>query len=81
MHKRLGHTGESLAKGHKDHEGTGASLLCEKTERTEAFQPGDEKAEGDLINVHKYLKEKYKKDRDGYFSMCSVTGPVVVGAH
>lgn len=43
VQKRVGNTGESLAKGHKDLEETEVSLLWGKRERTE---PGDEKAQG-----------------------------------
>lgn len=70
-----------LAKGHKDDEESGASLIWEKAERTEAIQPEDEKAQRVLINVYKYLKESYKEDRARFFSMYSVTGSEVMGAH
>jgi len=51
VQKRHGHTGQSPMKGHKDDEGTGASLLWGKAEGAEAVQPGEDKAQGDLINV------------------------------
>lgn len=35
--------GVSPAKGHKDEEGAGASVLCRQAERDAAIQPGDEK--------------------------------------
>ena len=38
---QYGAMGESPAKGHKDDEGTGASLLSGKAERAGTVQPGE----------------------------------------
>ena len=48
VQERHGHTRESPARGHKDDEGTGASLLRGKAERSGTAQPGEEKAQGIL---------------------------------
>jgi len=39
-----------------DNEGTAASLPWGKAERAGTVQPGEEEAQGDLINIYKYLK-------------------------
>ena len=41
VQERYGHTGKSPAKGHKDDEGTGASLAGGKAERAGTVQPGE----------------------------------------
>ncbi|GAB0191213.1 mitochondrial enolase superfamily member 1 [Grus japonensis] len=43
--------GEIPAKAHKDDEGTGASLISGEAERAGTAEPGEEKAQGDLINT------------------------------
>jgi len=48
---------------------TGASLLWEEADRTGTVQPGEEKAQGDLIHVYKYLQGRCKEDRA---RLCSV---------
>ena len=55
-----------LSKGQKDDEGTGTSDIRGEAERAGTVQPGEEKAQGNLINVHKYLiggRERNKEDR------------------
>jgi len=48
VQERYGHTGESPVKGHKDYEGTGASLLQGKAERAGTVQSGQEKTLGGI---------------------------------
>ncbi|KAK4830006.1 LOW QUALITY PROTEIN: hypothetical protein QYF61_008176 [Mycteria americana] len=55
VQERHRHIGESN-EGHEDDEGTGVSLLQRKAEGAGTVQPGEEKAQEDLINVYKYLK-------------------------
>ena len=47
---RLGLTGVSPAKGHKEDEGTGALFVCGEAGRAGTVQPGE--GSGALINVH-----------------------------
>lgn len=49
------HTRTSPALGHKDHEGTGASLIRGEPERTRTVQPGGKKVQGHFIHVYKHL--------------------------
>ncbi|KAK4828616.1 hypothetical protein QYF61_000068 [Mycteria americana] len=49
VQERYGHTGESPIAGHKDDEGTRAPQIQGKAERAGTVQPGEEKAQGDLI--------------------------------
>jgi len=56
VQERHGHTGESPAKGYRGDQGTGASVTQGEAERAGTVQPGEEKAQGDLINADKYLK-------------------------
>jgi len=46
------------AKGHKDNEGTGASVIRGEAGNAGTAQPGEEQARGDLISVYKYLGGK-----------------------
>ena len=59
--------GDSPGKGHKDHEGTGASDIWRAAERAQTVYPGEEKAQGDLFNIRKYLKAGCKEDRARLF--------------
>ncbi|KAK4819773.1 LOW QUALITY PROTEIN: hypothetical protein QYF61_011373 [Mycteria americana] len=59
VQERHGHTGENPMKGHKDR----------KAERPGTVQPGEEKAQGDLINVCKYLKRGCKENGARLFSL------------
>ena len=45
----------SPPQGHEDAEGLGAYELCREAERAGTIQPGEEKTQGDLIHVYKYL--------------------------
>lgn len=49
-------TGESTAQGHKDDYGTGTYLVCEEAQRAEVLQPVEEQAQGELVNLYKYLE-------------------------
>lgn len=60
-YERHGHTGESLAKGCKGGYGTGGSDLQGKAKRAGTTQPGEEKAQGGLIDAYKYLVGGVKK--------------------
>lgn len=62
--------GENLVKGHDDVEGTEASLLWGKAERSGTIQPGGEGSEG-LINVYKYMAGGCKEHRAKLFSAMS----------
>ena len=62
QYKRPGRIGENLTKDHKDDEGTGASLTWRKAEQAGTVQLGEQKAQGDPINVNKNLKGECKKD-------------------
>ena len=42
--------------------GPGASLVGGKAERAGAVQPGEERAQGDLINVYEYLQGECKEN-------------------
>ena len=59
-----GQTGETPTKGHKDDEGAGASLLRGKAERAGIVQPGEEKAQGNVSCVCKYLVGGSNEDGD-----------------
>lgn len=45
-------------KGHKDAEGTRASLLAGKAKRAGTVQPGEGKAQGDLTNKNERLQRE-----------------------
>jgi len=63
---------ETPVKGHKDPEGTGASLLRGKAER-EMRLFSLKKAQGDLISVYSGCKEPVSAQ------WCPVTGPGAMG--
>lgn len=70
----LASTGETWAYwGHTDDLGIlmkGLGYLsCEGRLTSGAVQPGEEEAQGDFINVHKYLKGGYKQDGARLFSV------------
>lgn len=50
-----GHTGDRPKKGHEDSEGPEASDIQREAKRAEPVQRGEEKAQGNLNTVHKYL--------------------------
>lgn len=64
-----GDTGDKPKKGHGDREGPGASDIQREAKRA---QCGEEKAQGDLNTVHKYLMGGIKND--GFFQLCPGTG-------
>ena len=49
-------------QGYQDSERPGAPLVCGKAVRAGTVQPGEEEAQGDFIDVYKYLKEGFKED-------------------
>lgn len=51
----------STAKSHKDNKGTGPSVICGEAERTGTVQVGEQKAQGELNHVYKYLTGRVKK--------------------
>lgn len=80
--ERQGHTGDSPTKSHKAQKGTGTCLIRGKAESAGTVLPGEEKAQGDLIKVYKYLKGKCKEDRDRiFFSGAQVMGPEATGTN
>lgn len=52
--------------GHKDNQGIGEFIIQGEAERATVIQTGEEKAQGDLINMWKYLIGRNKND----FSWC-----------
>ena len=69
VEKRDGHIGESPTKGHKDDEGTGASLLWGKAERAGTVQPREEKAQGGSYQCIKILEGRVqRRQRQALFS-------------
>lgn len=50
--------GASPAQGHEGDYWIGAFLISGETETARTVQPGEEKAQGDLINVYKYQMEE-----------------------
>lgn len=63
--KQYGHTGERPAKGHRDNEGMGAPHL--RGRRTRTVQPREQKAQGEMTDIHKYLKRGHKVCGVGLF--------------
>lgn len=49
----------SLTKGHENM--LGGSYILGEAERVMTDQPGEEKVQGDLVNVYKYLIRKRKE--------------------
>lgn len=58
-------------KSDKDSQGTGAPLIGGKAGRAGIVQPEEGEGQGNLINVHEYLKGRRKEDRDSLFSVLS----------
>lgn len=67
MHRRHQYTGKSPEKGHKDN----WSLKCFSYEKRlralEQLSLAKRRFRGKLINLYKYLKERYKEDGAGLF--------------
>jgi len=55
VQERHRHTGVSPVEGHKDGSGIGASDIQGEAERGGTIQSREEKVQGDLIHVYKYL--------------------------
>lgn len=56
-------------------------LSCEKRCRVGTVQPGEEKSQGYLINVCKYLMGGIKDDKSSLFSGVPVTGQKTMGTN
>jgi len=69
---RYGHIAASPAKGHKDSEWTGRSDMLGEAERSVTVQHVEGKAQGDFINMYKYLVGTSKEDRARFFSVVPV---------
>jgi len=65
--ERRGSVGAGPEQGHKNDQRAGAPLLWAKAERVRTVQPGEEKAQEDLIAAFQYLKGASKKDRGQAF--------------
>lgn len=66
-----GVTAESPTKSHKNGQGTGAPLVGGKAGRAGTVQPDKGEAQGNLINVHEYLKGRRKEGRARLFAVLS----------
>lgn len=64
---------ESPTKGHEDVEASSIPTTGGKAQRAGTVQPGEEKAQRDLINVSEYLQGGCKADRDRLLSVMPST--------
>lgn len=71
MQVRHAVAGAAPEKGCKDDEGTGARLMQGQAESAGTFLPEEEKVQGDLTHVYKYLMGEVKKMEPMW---CSMTG-------
>lgn len=81
VQSRQSHTGHRLAKGQEDDSGIEASVIWTETERSGNFQCGGEKTQGNLSNIHKYLKGGHKKLDPASFQWCPVIGSEAMGTN
>lgn len=73
-----GQAGEILIKGHR---GVARleDLSYQEAEWAGTVQPAEEKAQGNLIQVYKYLKRGCKENKNSSFQWCPVTLPMAMG--
>lgn len=65
--ERHGHTGTSSEKGHKDDQGSGTSDVRGEGERAGTLKCAEEKAQGGLNHLYKYLMGESKEGKDRFF--------------